>query len=119
MTAGIPLTDEDRTPWLAMIRAHIDASLARGGRAVVTCSALKEHYRQQVVSDPAHVKLVHLDGDYEVILQRISQRQGHFMKPEMLQSQLAALEPPKDALTLDVEDSPETLVAKIREAFKL
>lgn len=119
MSAGIPLDDHDRAPWLAAIRAHIDAQLARGESAVVTCSALKETYRQVVVADASRVKLVHLDGDFALILERIGQRQGHFMKPEMLQSQFAALEPPKDALRLDVAEPPDTLVAKIRAAYKL
>jgi carbohydrate kinase (thermoresistant glucokinase family) len=119
MSAGIPLTDEDRAPWLAAIRAHIDTCLARGENAVVTCSALKESYRQAVIADPARVKLVYLHGDFALLLQRLNQRQGHFMKENMLRSQFDALEPPRDALTLDVAKSPEKLVADIRAAFDL
>ena len=119
MSAGIPLTDEDRAPWLAAIHAHIDACLARGESAVATCSALKESYRQAVISDPAHVKLVYLHGDFALLLQRLNQRQGHFMKEGMLRSQFEALEPPRDALTLDVAQPPEKLVADIRAAFGL
>jgi carbohydrate kinase (thermoresistant glucokinase family) len=119
MSAGLPLTDEDRAPWLAAIRAHIGTSLARGENAVVTCSALKESYRQAVVSDPAVVKLVYLHGDFALLLQRLRQRQGHFMKESMLRSQCDALEPPRDALTLDVAQPPEKLVADIRAALGL
>jgi carbohydrate kinase (thermoresistant glucokinase family) len=119
MSAGIPLTDEDRAPWLAAIRAYVDTSLARGENAVVTCSALKESYRQAVVSDPARVKLVYLHGDFALLLQRLSQRQGHFMKESMLRSQFEALEPPRDALTLDAAEPPDELIADVRAAFGL
>jgi gluconokinase len=119
MSAGLPLTDEDRAPWLAAIRAHIDACLARGENAVVTCSALKESYRQVVVPDPARVKLVCLRGDFALLLQRLHQRQGHFMKEGMLKSQCDAFEPPRDALTLDVAQPPEKIVAEIRTSLGL
>ncbi len=119
MSAGQPLTDRDRAPWLAAIRAYIDAALTRGESAVVTCSALKEVYRQAIIGDPTRVKLVHLAGDAKLILERIGARQGHFMKPEMLASQLATLEPPQNALTVDIGASPEAIVAQIRQAFSL
>jgi gluconokinase len=119
MSAGIPLTDDDRAPWLAAIRAHIDACLAHGENAVVTCSALKESYRRIVVADPARVKLVYLNGDFALLRGRLAQRQGHFMKENMLKSQFEALEPPRDALALDTAKPPERLVAEIRAAFGL
>lgn len=119
MSAGQPLTDADRAPWLAAIRAHIDQNLARGSHAVVTCSALKEAYRAQLVADPARVKLVHLTGTPELLAARIAGRTDHFMKPAMLASQLAALEPPRDALAIDIAPSPATIVAEIRRALSL
>jgi gluconokinase len=119
MSSGIPLTDDDRAPWLAAIRAHIDTCIVRGENAVVTCSALKESYRQAVIADPARVKVVCLQGDFALLFQRLNQRQGHFMKENMLRSQFDALELPRDALTLDVAQSPEKLVADIRAAFDL
>lgn len=119
MSAGQPLDDRDRAPWLAAIRAHIDQKLARGENAVVTCSALKETYRRALVADPARVKLVHLAGDAALLNARLSQRSGHFMKPAMLESQLAALEPPKDALAVDIAQSPDAIVAQIRRAYSL
>lgn len=119
MSAGQPLDDRDRTPWLAAIRAHIDQKLAHGENAVVTCSALKESYRQALVADPARVKLVHLAGDAALLNARLNLRPGHFMKPAMLQSQLATLEPPKDALTVDIAQPPDAIVARIRRAFIL
>jgi len=119
MADGTPLTDEDRAPWLAAIRAYIVECLARGENAVVTCSALKESYRQIVVVDPAQVKLVYLRGDFDLLHRRLAQRRGHFMREDMLQSQFAALEPPRDALVLDVAAPAEKLVADIRAALGL
>ncbi len=117
MAAGLPLDDADRAPWLAAIRAQIDRHLAAGVSAVVTCSALKQRYREQIRSDPARVRLVYLTGAPELLAARLHQRSGHFMKPDMLASQLAALEPPTDALTLDVAAAPAKLVAAIRAAY--
>ena len=119
MSAGTPLTDADRAPWLAAIRAHIDTTLARGESAVVTCSALKESYRRILIANPAQVKLVHLTGDTALLRERLQQRTGHFMKPGMLQSQLDTLEPPKDALTVDVAPAPDEIVGGIRRALSL
>lgn len=118
MSSGIPLDDTDRAPWLAAIRAHIVAKLARGENAIVTCSALRESYRAAAIPDPKRVRLVHLAGDFNLIRERMQQRE-HFMKPDMLQSQFAALEPPQNALTLDITRPPEELVAEIRRHLGL
>jgi carbohydrate kinase (thermoresistant glucokinase family) len=115
MSAGTPLTDQDRAPWLAAIRAHIESTLARGESGIVTCSALKEKYRAAAIPDPQRVKLVHLAGDFSLILSRMNARQGHFMKPEMLQSQFATLEAPAQALTIDIAKTPEQIVAELRQ----
>lgn len=119
MSAGTPLTDEDRAPWLAAIRTYIDASLEHREGAVVTCSALKERYRAVLVGDPAQVKLVHLTGSPALLAERIGGRKGHFMKPEMLRSQLDALETPANALAVDIAPPPEDIVATIRRALSL
>ena len=119
MAAGKPLQDSDRDPWLASIRVHITATLARGESGIVTCSALKESYRKFVIEHSRGVKLVHLHGSPELIRQRIAGRTGHFMKPEMLDSQLLALESPTDALMLDIAEPVPVLVAKIREHLTL
>ena len=119
MGHGIPLTDRDRQPWLAAIRAYIDETLLRGDSAVVTCSALKERYRQIIVPDPARVRLVYLAGSVALIAERMRAREGHFMKPEMLASQFADLEPPPDALTVDIAQAPEVIVAQIRHGLAL
>jgi len=119
MRRGIPLTDPDREPWLAAIRRYIDETLARSGRAVVTCSALKERYRQIIVPDPARVKIVYLAGDFALIVERLRTREEHFMKAGMLSSQFADLELPRDALTVDIAQSPEAIVTQIRKALGL
>ncbi|MEY4939037.1 MAG: hypothetical protein RIQ93_772 [Verrucomicrobiota bacterium] len=117
MSARTPLTDADRQPWLAAIRAHIESSLAGKARLVVTCSALRRSYRQTIVTDPARVRLVHLAGSFELIAARLGDRHNHFMKPEMLKSQFEALEPPENAVTVDVAQTPDAIVTEIRRAF--
>jgi gluconokinase len=117
MSAGEPLTDADRAPWLAALRAAIDGFFARGENAVVTCSALKEAYRQALADRRLDVRFVYLRGDRALLLSRLQHRAGHFMKAELLDSQLATLEPPQDALTLDIAETPAELVAQIRQQF--
>lgn len=119
MSAGRPLTDADRAPWLAAIRRHIEDRLAAGGGAVVTCSALREAYRRALVPGAGRVDLVYLKGTREELQARIGARQDHFMKPAMLDSQLAALEEPADALTVDIAPPPAEIAARIRHALSL
>jgi len=119
MSHGIPLTDRDREPWLAAIRRYVDETLARDDHAVVTCSALKEDYRRIIVPDRGRVKLVYLAGDFSLIAERLRTREGHFMKAAMLSSQLADLEPPRDALTVGIAQSPEAIATEIRSALGL
>lgn len=126
MSAGIPLNDDDRAPWLAAIRAYIDATLAAKKSAVVTCSALKETYRNtlrgshRTLGNGADaVRWIYLKGDAALLNERLSQRRGHFMKPGMLQSQLETLEEPKDAVVCDVHQTPEAIVAQIRQNLGL
>jgi carbohydrate kinase (thermoresistant glucokinase family) len=117
MSAGIPLDDPDRVPWIAAIRLFIDARLAKGENAVVTCSALKEKHRAVLLGDTPQVKLVYLRGTREVLWSRISGRQEHFMKPAMLDSQLATLEEPKQGIVIDIAQSPAQIIAGIRSAI--
>ncbi|MCC6415395.1 MAG: gluconokinase [Opitutaceae bacterium] len=119
MSAGAPLTDAERAPWLAAIRRHLDDCLARGEPAVVTCSALKQHYRDVLLQSNPATALVYLQGTREQLWARISARQNHFMKPAMLDSQLAALEEPAAALVLNIAPPPTELVAAIRRALAL
>ena len=119
MAQGIPLDDHDRAPWLDSIRTAMESSIAAGQSAVFTCSALKEKYRQILCDGLPQTRLVYLSGSRDLLLARLQGRSGHYMKPEMLASQLAALEPPAGALTLDIGEPPEKLVAQIRREFGL
>jgi gluconokinase len=120
MQAGTPLTDEDRAPWLASLHQHIVDWHQRGVNGVMTCSALKQKYRDTLSADlpPDEVKFVVLQASKEVIAQRLSQRHEHFMNPNLLDSQLATLEDPKDALHVSVDTSPEKIVQQILTALK-
>lgn len=115
MAAGIPLTDADRLPWLRELRARIEHALTAGENAVVACSALKSSYREVLAGGLEEVRFVHLTGSPELIRERLAERPGHFMKAGMLDSQLAALEPPADAVEVDVARSPDEIVAEIRQ----
>lgn len=119
MSVGIPLTDADRAPWLAAIRDYLNQCLAAGVSAVITCSALKAAYRQTIITDPQHIRLVYLKGSRELLTKRLAARRGHFMKVNMLESQLDDLEEPSDALTVDVTPPPAAIVATIRTALAL
>ncbi len=119
MAGGQPLTDADRAPWLAAIRAAMDASVSAGQPAVFTCSALKAGYRHVLLDGLPGARLVYLAGDRDLLLARLQGRSGHYMKPAMLDSQLAALEPPAGGLTLDIRQPPDALVAEIRRQLGL
>jgi len=97
MTAGQPLTDADRLPWLARIRSWIDARLAAGEGGVVACSALKRAYREVLVRGRKDtVRLVDLEASRALLASRLASRTGHFLPPSLLDSQLETLEPPDD-----------------------
>jgi gluconokinase len=93
MSAGHPLTDEDRWPWLEAIGAWISEKEGRGESAVVTCSALRRVYRDLLREGRPHVRFLHVTAESEVIRDRMEHRPGHYMPPSLLPSQLAALEP--------------------------
>lgn len=117
MSRGIPLTDEDRLPWLQSIREAMQQWLRQERNVVLACSALKRSYRDLlgVRSDAKDIKLVYLRGSYDLLLERLHSRKGHYMKEQMLASQLADLEEPNDALTIDSAKSPEEIVSEVRK----
>lgn len=119
MAAGIPLTDEDRMPWLERLRELVAEVLARGEGAVLACSALKRSYRQLLTVDPARVRWVYLWAPREVIASRLLRRTGHFMPPALLGSQLETLEAPEDALRVDVTPELDEVVAAIRARLRV
>ena len=113
MHRGIALDDADRAPWLAAVRKLIAGMLVEGRDGVVACSALKQSYRDEIVVDPASVKVVYLKGSKEMIAERLLHRSGHFMNPDLLQSQFDTLEEPRDAIVVDVSMAPEAIVDAI------
>jgi len=115
MAGGTPLTDEDRRPWLRSIRDWLAEEHAASRAAVVPCSALRRTYRD-VLREAGPVLFVHLTGSRDLLAERIQGRAGHFMKPAMLDSQLATLEPLGDdeaGITVDVALRPDQLVDEV------
>jgi carbohydrate kinase (thermoresistant glucokinase family) len=95
MRSGIPLTDEDRLPWLHAIAAWMDERIAAGESAVVTCSALKRGYRDLLLSGRPDVTMVFLEVSREELIRRLATRAGHFFPQQLLDSQLKTLDPPQ------------------------
>ena len=120
MRAGTPLDDADRKPWLAAIAAQLDRWRAEGRRGIVTCSALKRAYRATLVAGRPDVQLVYLKGDQDLITHRLAGRHGHFMPASLLDSQFATLEEPapnEGALIVNIDKTPEAIVAEIMKAI--
>lgn len=116
MQAGTALTDEDRWPWLRAMVEVIDSRLARGACAIITCSALKQSYRD-LLARPG-VCFVYLKVGFSVARERLAGRAGHFFPPSLLPSQLQTLEEPHDALTVNGERPVEQIVAEIRQRIR-
>ena len=119
MTHGIALTDADRLPWLHRIHRLIERCLANGIDAVIACSALKQSYREVIVSDAGQVRVVFLKGSPRLIKARLGKRKGHFMPSSLLPTQFSALEEPRDAITVDVSDNPAQIVDAIRKRLAI
>jgi gluconokinase len=113
MRAGIPLTDADRGKWLKTLRQIVVRALANNELSVLTCSALKAKYREQLAAGDSRVKFVHLTGPQILIAQRLKNRRGHFMPPALLTSQFAILELPMDALVFSCKIPPKKIVAEL------
>jgi gluconokinase len=113
MSLGIPLQDEDRYPWLERLHDLIGEHLQAGENLILACSALKEKYRQQLLRENEGVMFVYLKGDFDLLWRRMEGRKGHFMKPDMLRSQLDTLEVPLDALTVNIDQSVSGTVREI------
>jgi len=116
MAAGHPLDDSDRWPWLATVASWIDDHTSAGRPGVVTCSALKRSYRD-VLRGP-HVVFVHLAGPTALIGSRIAGRQGHFMPPALLDSQLATLEPLGDDEAHIVVDAGNDVALEVEQIIQ-
>lgn len=119
MRNGIPLTDEDRWPWLDRLNAMLREEQCAGHDLILGCSALKARYRERLSAGLLGVSWVHLKGGFELIESRLRARRGHYMPPTLLASQFAALEEPADALKLDIAPPPETLASQVMEHLAL
>ena len=122
MSAGVPLTDEDRWPWLQAIADEIDRVCKAGERAVIACSALKRAYRDILVHGRNDVRIIFLNGTQELIAGRLAARKGHFMPPGLLKSQFATLQPPEaneHPVTVSIDAKVETIIDEIIRQLKL
>ena len=116
MSAGHPLTDEDRWPWLQAIATEIDRVCKAGGHVVIACSALKRAYRDVLVHGRCDVRIIYLDGTEPLIAGRLARRKGHFMPAGLLASQFRTLEPPdtrEHPVTVSIDASVEAIVDDI------
>jgi gluconokinase len=122
MEHGRGLTDADRAPWLARLHDLVTHAVASGERIVLACSALKERYRdllRPAGADRRAIQFVYLDVPRAVLEERLHTRHGHFAPPALLESQLATLEKPHDALWVDGTRTPAEIVAFIRDRLGL
>lgn len=118
MRQGVPLTDADRLPWLKSLRSLIAGWLATERNGVLACSALKRTYREKLRVDQ-RVHFVYLKADHDLLSQRLRARRDHYMKEQMLASQLATLEEPKHAIAVNAGDTPQQIAQEIRQLLKL
>lgn len=116
MSRGVPLTDEDRAPWLDVLRKLIDERRTADGVLVLACSALTRSIRERLGLGREGIRVVHLEGSEALLAARMRERK-HFMAPELLPSQLALLERPRSAIVLDAAQPVEQLVREIRAAL--
>lgn len=110
MHDGIPLTDEDRQPWLEGMREAIRPALIGDAKLVLACSALKQKYRDFLLSDGPQYRIVYLYGDRDLLYQRLTSRKSHFMNPNLIDSQLETLEEPKTAIRIHVGQTPTEIL---------
>jgi len=119
MRQGMPLTDRDRLPWLSLLQHMIETWLKSQQNVVLACSALKAAYRQMLHVGQTGVQLVYLKGSDELLAERIQQRHNHFMKLELLKSQLDVLEEPTTGIVIEISQTPEAIVQQIRQALNV
>ncbi len=122
MAAGVPLTDDDRRPWLQAIRDWLTAQARAGRSTVVTCSALRLAYRDVLRQAEGRVRFVHLTADPALLRERLARRSGHFMPATLLPSQLATLESlvaGEDGVVIVVDVPPDDVADQAVELLGL
>jgi gluconokinase len=117
MHAGIPLTDEDRWPWLQALRRVVEQALESHRGEIIACSALKTTYRDALAGGLPDVRFALLDGDPDVLRARLARRQHEFMNPALLESQIETLERPPDAIVIDIALPVDEQVRRLRSAL--
>ena len=119
MASGHPLNDDDRFPWLKRLRDLMTEENAKGDSVVVACSALKKSYRDILKETNPNLKIVFLDGTFELIETRMTKRDAHFMKAGMLKSQFETLERPINAIPINIDQSIEKLINEIIKSIEI
>lgn len=119
MHRGVPLDDDDRRPWLAALHQRLLEAARLGESVVLACSALKHAYQDYLQhEEPERIYFVYLIGSEELIRQRLAGRKGHFMNPNLLHSQFETLEPPENAISVDITPPPEKIADEIRRKLE-
>jgi carbohydrate kinase (thermoresistant glucokinase family) len=113
MKHGIPLNDEDRAPWLQRLHDELQHQMAEGHSVILACSALKESYRKVLRDEASPPTFVYLDVDLQTIRDRLQHRTAHFFPKELMESQFAALEKPKDAIIIDARKPLTAVVDEV------
>ena len=113
MSQGFPLTDDDREGWLETLACLIQEKLDAGESGVLSCSALKERYRDHLCVYPDLVRFIYLKGSYGLIRSRLQTRTGHYMPAGLLKSQFEALEVPENVFTVDIDQEPEKIIEAV------
>lgn len=119
MSKGMPLNDQDRAPWLAVLSDLIAEQLQAGENLILACSALKKKYRQQLRMGNKGLVFVYLEGDFDLIWSRVQTRNDHFMKPDMLKSQIDILETPSNALKVNIDQPVAAIIQEIIEFIEI
>lgn len=118
MAAGIPLDDADRDVWLERLAKLIQNKLDEDQSGVLSSSALKQKYRDRLRVDPDQVHFIYLKGSYELILARMAARKDHYMPAKLLQSQFETLEEPQDVFTVQINQTPEEILAEVLDYLR-
>ena len=114
MSRGIPLEDADRLPWLLQLQAAIDRWLWENKNVVLACSGLKASYREMLCRDQQRIKIVYLKSSFDLLATRLKTRENHYMKADLLLSQLETLEEPEDAIIIDASQPLEVILRQIK-----
>jgi len=116
MSAGIPLTDDDRWPWLDRLNTELRAAAGKGRPVFLACSALKQKYRDRLTTELPQARFIYLKGSLELIASRMAKRKNHFMPARLLESQFSTLEEPADAIVLDISKPVDQLLEDFQRA---